>query len=286
MNSTLAHPSRTVATVAGHHPGLVRLARVGWFAKGVVYVLLGALAVPIGWRGLTGTASADDEASQVGAVARIAESSLGSAALWAVGLGLMLYVLWRLVSIVLPTDGSVKAWATRAGYAVSAVMYSLLAWTALSLARGQLAAAESEEGKVDRISRQLMESTAGRWGVGLLGVVIIVVGAVFVIRGASADFRDELEPGGVGPFSGEQIVTLGRIGWTGRGCVMAVIGWFLLRAALDARPDEAVGFDGALRQMTSSTFGALIAVLVALALIVYGVFCLVASPKVRLKGAG
>ena len=84
--------------------------------------------------------------------------------------------------------------------------------------------------------------------------------------------------------SEEQIVTLGRVGWVGRGVMMVVIGWFLVRAAVDFRPDEAVGIDGALREMTSSTAGALVALFVAVALVVYGVFCLVAAPKVRLKG--
>lgn len=284
--STLTHsPSHAVADVARRHPWLVALARVGWFAKGVVYVLLGLLAVPIGWRGLTGDAGADDEASQVGAVARVAESSAGTAALWAVGIGLLLYVLWRVVSILLPSDGSAKAWATRGGYAVSAVMYSILAWTAISLARGELGAATSEESKVDRITSDLMADTWGRWLVGAVGLILIAVGIVFFVRGVSAAFRDELEPGGVGPIGEQTLITLGRVGWAGRGVVLTVIGWFLMQAAVDFRPDEAVGFDGALRKMTESTLGALLAVVVAVALGIYGLFCILAAPKVRLKGA-
>lgn len=279
-----AHP---VEAIARRHPGLVTLARAGWLAKGVVYLLLGVIAIPIGWRGLSGDASSDQEASQSGAVARIAESSAGTVALWAIGIGLLLYVLWRIASVLLPTDGSAKAWAVRVGYALSAAVYAALAWSAISMARrgGQSGGNRSEESRVDEATRSLMENPAGRWLVGLAGAVVVVVGLAFVVHGLRAKFRDELEPGGVGPIDHERIVMLGRIGWIGRGIVMAVIGWFLIRAAADFNPDEAVGFDGALRTMTSSTPGALLALLVAVALAVYGAFCVVSAPKVRLKGA-
>lgn len=289
MNSTVAHHGRShdVEDIARRHPGLVALCRAGWFAKGVVYALLGVLAVPIAWRGLTGDGGSDDEASQTGAVARIAQSSAGTLALWAVGIGLFLYVVWRIASLLLPAESSAKAWATRAGYAISAAAYAALGWTAISLARsgGEGGGSQSEESRVDKMTRQLMENSAGRWLVGLIGVVVIAIGIYFVVRGVKAKFRDELEPGGVGPVSEHQIVTLGRIGWVGRGVVMAVIGWFLLQAALDFDPDEAVGFDGALRQMTSSTLGAVLALLVAVALVVYGAFCMISAPRARLKGA-
>ena len=83
-----------------------------------------------------------------------------------------------------------------------------------------------------------------------IGVCLVGVGLYFVIKGLRAKFRDELEPGGVGPFSHEAIVTLGRVGWVGRGIVMALVGWFLTSAAVQFRPEEAKGFDGSLRELT------------------------------------
>lgn len=280
-------PSRTVAEATREHPTLVAIARLGWFAKGGVYVVLGVLAVPIAWRAIadSSTGQAAGEASQTGAVARIAETSLGTLALWVVGVGLLLYVLWRVLSIFLPTDGSLKAWVTRVGYAISAATYVLLSFTAISLAQGSTDA-ESEESRVDRYAREFLETGPGRWVVGILGVVIVAVGAFFVYRGVAAKFRDELEPGGVGPLSEGQFVLLGRIGWTGRGLVLGVVGWFLAKAAIDFRPEDAVGFDGALHRMTENPFGGFVALFVAVALAVYGVFCLLAARKVILKPAG
>ena len=112
--------------------------------------------------------------------------------------------------------------------------YSLLAWSAVTIARHQQAAGstESEDAKVERLTRELMEKTGGRWLVGAIGVVLVAVGLYFVIKGIRAKFRDELEPGGVGPFSHEAIVTLGRVGWIGRGLVMGLVGWFVTSAAV------------------------------------------------------
>ena len=67
-----------------------------------------------------------------------------------------------------------------------------------------------------------------------------------------------LEPGGVGPVGQDTIVGLGRVGWVGRGLMMAVVGWFVLQAAITFDPDEAKGIDGALREVTGSSLGSLL----------------------------
>jgi Domain of Unknown Function (DUF1206) len=281
--------SHKVEEIARQHPWLVAVARLGWVAKGVVYLVVGVLAVPIAIDGLRGDGSSggDSEASQSGAVAEIAETSFGTLALWTIAIGLALYVVWRLISILLPAEHTLKAWLTRGGYLISAIVYSVLAWTAVSFARHDRAAsgAQTEDAKVEGFTRDLMEKTGGRWLVGALGVCLVAVGAYFVIKGLRAKFRDELEPSDVGPFSHETIVTLGRVGWVGRGIVMALVGWFVTRAAVQFRPREAKGFDGSLRELTESTLGPLIVGFVAVALIVYGLFCVISAPRQRLIGA-
>jgi Domain of Unknown Function (DUF1206) len=281
--------SRKVDEVAHRHPGLVAVARLGWVAKGVVYGVLGVLAVPIAIEGLKEDRARGGagEASQLGAIAEIADTSLGVLALWVIAIGLALYAIWRLISILLPAEHTAKAWLTRGGYLVSAIIYSLLAWTALSFALHDPAAngVRTEDAKVESFTRDLMEKTGGRWLVGALGVCLLAVGVYFVIKGLRAEFRDELEPGGVGPVSHETIVTLGRVGWVGRGIVMGLVGWFVINAAVHFRPREAKGFDGSLREVTESAIGPPLVAFVAIALIVYGLFCVISAPRQRLTGA-
>ena len=83
-----------------------------------------------------------------------------------------------------------------------------------------------------------------------------------------------------------QIVRLGQAGWIGRGVMMLLLGWFVAQAAIQYDPEEANGIDGALRDATSSTLGAVLALLVAVGLLLYGLFCVISTPRARLTPAG
>lgn len=281
--------SETIERYAREHPGIVSLARLGWVAKGVVYLLLGILAIPIAreGEGRDDGAAGESQASQTGAVARIADSMFGELALWLVAVGLVLYVVWRLVSIALPADNSAKAWLTRIGYLVSAVVYLAVAWTAVSYARAGTSSDQggTEDSRIERLTADWLQKSAGQWLIGIAGVIVICIGLAFLYRGIAADFRKELEPRGVGPISHESIVTLGRIGWVGRGVMMVIVGWFLTRAAIDFRPDQANGIDGALREATSTGWGRGMVWVVAVGLAVYGIYCVISAPRERLRGS-
>ncbi|MET0909500.1 MAG: DUF1206 domain-containing protein, partial [Ilumatobacteraceae bacterium] len=71
----------------------------------------------------------------------------------------------------------------------------------------------------------------------------------------------------------------------GRGIVMGLVGWLLIRAAVRFKPDDAKGIDGALREVTGSTAGSMLVGFAAVALVLYGVFCIVSAPRQRLTGA-
>ncbi len=270
---------------AREHPAIVKFGRIGWVAKGLVYGLTGVLALLIGIHAARGTSSSGDEASQTGAIARIAENSFGAALLIVVAAGLVLYSLWRLVSVLLPAANDMKGWLTRAGYLVSAITYLVLAWTAIAFVRQPGKPADGEDSKVENFSRDLMGKSYGRAAVFAIGAILIVIAAVFIWKAVSASFTKQLLPGGVGPVSHRMIVMLGRVGWVGRAGMMALIGFFLVRAAVRFDPDDAQGLDGSLRNATSSGAGTALVIAVGVGLLVYGVFCVVSAPKRRLIGA-
>jgi hypothetical protein len=278
--------------LARRHRSIVVLARAGWFAKGVVYALVGILAFKIALdpgssSPQTNVASGggNSEASQTGAISAIARSSAGELALWAIAAGLILYVLWRVVSILLPAEPSAKAWATRVGYAVSALVYAFLAFSAISFARNARRAGQSENARIERFTRDLMDSTSGRWLVGAIGVAVVGIALFFLYRALTAQFEDELS-GGVGPVSRRELVRLGQIGWAGRAAMMGLIGAFLVRAAVTFDPAEAEGLDGALHRLASTSWGPLMVGLVGGGLVLYGAYCVLSAPVQRLKSAG
>jgi hypothetical protein len=232
-----------------------------------------------------GSGGASQEASQSGAIAKIAESSAGAAVLWAVAIGLALYVLWRVVSILLPAENTAKAWANRVGYAVSALTYAALAWSAISFASRDSKASKTENSRVEQFTRDLMGHNGGRWLVGLVGVVLIAVGGFFAHKGITANFRKELREGGVGPISTKQVVRIGQVGWCGRAAMMGLVGFFLIRAAVQFSPDEAEGLDGALRRLADTSWGTLMVLAIGVGLLIYGFFCVISAPLQRLRGA-
>ncbi len=128
-----------VGRIAADHPGVVKIGRAGWFAKGVVYTIAGFLALSVaakasGWADGTST-TGDQEASPVGAIKTVAGSSGGTLLLWLLAAGMLLYAAWRVVSALLPGSTDAKGWAHRIGYVASAVMYTTFAISAIALAR-------------------------------------------------------------------------------------------------------------------------------------------------------
>jgi hypothetical protein len=83
----------------------------------------------------------------------------------------------------------------------------------------------------------------------------------------------------------ETIVALGRIGWVGRTAMMGLIGFFLCRASVRFDANEAQGLDGSLRQAVTSSVGTLLAVVVAIGLLLYGLFCVLSAPRRLLVAA-
>jgi hypothetical protein len=284
---------------AAQHPGLVKFARIGWVAKGVVYSLIGVLSMLIGLEaarndGATGgeSGSGAGEASQSGAITAIAQNTGGAILLWVMAAGLVLYAMWRFVTVALPADNSAKAWATRIGYLVSGIVYVTLAFTAVTIARspgggsdGDTSGSGGEDGRVERFTTDLMESTGGRWLVGALGVGLFILAGVFVYKAVSASFERELIHRGVGPLSFDRLILLGRIGWIGRAAMMALIGFFLTRAAVQFDAEDANGLDDSLREAAGSTPGTVLVFVVAIGLLVYGAFCILSAPRQRLVGA-
>ena len=147
--------SRKVDEVARRHPGLVAVARTRMGRQGC------------GVRRARRARGADRDRkdcrtiapgvargrpARLGAVTEIADTSFGTLALWIIAIGLALYVIWRLISIFLPAENTLKAWLTRGGYLISAIVYSLLAWTAVSFATSRSSREPGPRAKTPRSS--------------------------------------------------------------------------------------------------------------------------------------
>lgn len=266
------------------HHWVVTLGRIGWVAKGVVYALTGVLALKVGLDRLGG-AQDTEEANQTGAISTIAQQQFGPALLWLLAIGLFVYVAWRIVSILLPAENEAKTWVNRIGYTVSVLVYIALALSAISIARnpGTSDAAEGrEDAKVEQLTADVLGWTGGRYLVGAIGLLLLGIGAAFAWKGIGGSFAKQVENRRVGPFSWDLIHKLGVVGWVGRGAMMGLIGWFVLRAAIEFNASEAHGLDESLRRVADDPLGQALVLVVAVGLLVYGAFCLITAPSVKL----
>ena len=197
---------------------------------------------------------------------------------------MVLYALWRLVSALLPARSDAKVTAKRIGYVISAVIYTTFAATAVSLARTKSKVPDGNS-KVTDMTARLMGHAFGRGLIGVIGAIVIGVGLYRIGKGAKRDVEDELDLSSLSPERKRWTRRLGAIGEIGRGTAIALIGFFLLRAAMTFNANEATGLDGALRRLAIHSWGQLVVAVVGVGFVAYGVFCLSTFTHRRLEGA-
>ena len=255
------------------HPRIDQFASAGWLSRGVVYLVFGLLAVPIAFQ----RTASQDEASPSGALGRILEVPGGRFLLAVLVVGMVLYIAFQILSLALIVENTLGAWWRRAGHLMAAILYSMFAWSAAQIVvSGQQGAGDS---LIERLSTGVLDAPGGRWLVSLAGVATIGGAGYFVYRhvierGFVEGLADLDEDPGDNALSGTTLVAVGVVGWIGRSIVVALIGFFLVRAAWTFDPSDARGFDRALRAASTSGLGSALVVVAALGLVAYGCFCI------------
>lgn len=278
MDDTEHHPSsetdhltQRIDELVDANPIVHRIARLGWIAKAVVYGLMGFTAMGIAFQ-----RPPTADASPQGSIGRIAEVPLGRIVLAVMVAGLACYIVWRVLSVSLIRGNKLRDWGDRIGYSFSAVFYVVLAWSAASAA--YTGDDPGGTNSVEELSRSVLEAPLGRVLLGVGGVATVAIGLYFAIeKGLRRSFADELE--GVDPTvsgtNGRKRLTVlaGLAGWVGRGIVLVLVGYFVVRSAVRIDPDDARGFDRSLREIAGTTTGSIIVFASAACLYAYAAFC-------------
>ncbi|MDQ3670530.1 MAG: DUF1206 domain-containing protein [Actinomycetota bacterium] len=265
----LEHPAERARSDAERGRGwFAVLARAGLIAKGVSYGLVGILAINL-VVGDGGKAT-----SRQGALATLAQESFGKVLLGLLAFGFAGYAIWRLVEGLIGTDegGKIKEWGKRAGYIGRGLIYVTLTYLTVRLLFGADNQSQNEEAREK--TSTVLSWPGGRWLVGAVGLGIIGAGVWNAYRGLSTKFEDEWR-GGMSPTArrwGRRVAVLGHLA---RAVVFGLIGAFLIKAALEYDPKEAIGLDGALQKVVDASYGRYLLGLVAAGLVCYGIYCLV-----------
>src|SRR5262245_42829355 len=122
------------------------------------------------------------------------------------------------------------------------------------------------------LTARALDWPLGRWLVAAAGLVVVGVGLYNIYRGLSQDFRDELKEEQMKGAERRGYSVLGLIGFTARGVIFVLAGFFVVRAAWQYDPKEAAGLDGALARLAHAEYGMFLLACVAAGLLAYALF--------------
>lgn len=247
-----------------------RLARFGYAAKGVVYIIIGFLAfmAAVDWGGrVTGSE---------GAFRTIASQPFGKVMLFLVAIGLLGYVLWRFVEAAKDPEhensSGAGAIGRRLSYAVSGIIYGTLAFSALKLVFSNSSSSSSGGGSSSQQqTATLLSQPFGQWLVAAVGVAVIAYGFYSFYRAYSTKFRRKLKLSEMDIATEKWITRIGRFGLAAKGVVSVIIGYFFIQAARSSNAGEVRTTEGALQALQQQPYGAWLMGIVALGLIAYGI---------------
>jgi hypothetical protein len=224
------------------------LAKAGLFARALLQTAVGLLAVALALGERVATAD------KQGALETVAAQPFGSIAVAAIGAGLFGYSAWRLVmAFVGPASGKpFERRAKRAGYLLRGLLYAAFGWAALRLATGLHGEDRLEE--VDATAA-LLRLPLGRFLVGLVGAGFFGAAAWAASRVITGSAKKRLDLASMSAPERRVALWTSSLGHASRTVVWALVGLFLVRAALFADPHETVGLDGALRAVVSAPLG-------------------------------
>jgi hypothetical protein len=254
---------------AAHGDWKEALGRIGLVGKGLLYTIIGILAIQLA------TGDAAQQATNSGAIEWVASQPFGQFLLIALTACLFALAGWRLLDAVVgdPVEGSEAS--DRAKYAVKGVLYLGLAVSALtatlaawgqSTGGGQGGGGQTEQ----QAAATILDWPFGQWLVGALGAVVIGY-AVYVAKqqALDAEFTQRITEG-----KDSLVGRLGRAGYAARSIVFVLIGWFFVQAAITYDPDEAKGLSGTLQELSGEGWGQALLWVVAIGLLAYGLFTL------------
>lgn len=268
---------------ASRHGWVEPLARAGYATKGIVYALIGVLAIQ--------AAVGDGREGAIGggetAVRTIGQQPFGAVLLGVVGFGLFAYAAWRLVQALLDPESAApdgaKGVAKRLAWGVSGAIYAGLGVAALQMALGNGA---PSGGGGPSWAAKVMTWSFGPTLVVLAGAAVIVFALQQMVHAWTLDFRRRLAVTKMSATERRWAIRVGRAGIFARAVVLLIVGGGIVKAGLARRPSEAGGVGEALHDLASQPYGTLLLAIVAAGLVAYGVYQLVEARYRRIPSRG
>jgi hypothetical protein len=242
------------------------LARAGLLARGVMYGLIGIIAVQIA------LGTSHQQADRSGALRLVAATQFGTAILWLLAIGFAGLTLWRLSEAAFGAAGpDGRKTSARLICLVKAVIYGVLTYSILRYALG-LGAPTSTNRQSQDLTATALQHPGGQAAVAIAGLIIGGVGLYLGYQAYKRTFLRDLRMGSASPSTRRAVTWFGQAGGLARGAVFLTVGVFLVIAAVEAKPGQAKGIDSALRALARTPLGPWLLGLVAIGLVIFGAY--------------
>lgn len=252
-------------------PYVKKFARLGFYTKGFLFIVIGALAILVA----TGAKGGEELADPTGALERIARASYGKIILLIFILGAVGHGAWNVLRGAADVDNAGKSAAgivKRIAAGGIGFFYWFLAYTAWNL----LAATRQTGGEAIQktLTALLLSLPLGALLVGIIGLSVIGVGIHECYSGVTGKFQESFRLYELTKRHRALITMLGFFSFLARGLLFGLTGYFFIVAAIDYNASEAVGLDGALLALAQSYFGKTLLFLTAIGLVCHGILSL------------
>jgi uncharacterized membrane protein YidH (DUF202 family) len=239
------------------------LARAGLVARGVIYAVIGILAVKLA------LGDGGKTTDQNGALQTIANQPFGKALLIIVAIGLAGYATWRLLRAAIGHGPeSSDDTKDRLDGAWSGISYALLCVAAVSILIGS----GGSSGSPDKTTGGVLGWPGGQVLVVIAGLIAIAAGLEQGYKAVRRKFLEDSKTEEMSESVERAFTALGGFGHLARMVVFTLVGYFFIRAALDYNPHKAVSLDGALTALGNASYGPVLLGVVAAGLIGFAAY--------------
>lgn len=265
MSSATSHVRYTASRAADSKP-LEYLARAGFVCYGVIHLLFAWVAMRVA----VGRSQA--EGDQSGALQSLASQPFGRTMVVIVVVGMVALAIWQAFEAVIGESGDRgrEAVAERVISGARAIVYLWLAWIGVRVVSGANA---SQGDRQQAGASDLMDSTGGRWLVGLIGAAVLGVGIGLLVYGLKKKFVKHLNTVQMTPTVYRTTRRLAIAGYSAKGVAYAIAGVLVVIAAVTYDPDKARGLDSAVKTLAGQPYGPWLLGLIALGIAGFGVYC-------------
>ena len=257
-------------------PWVLRVVRLGFLAKGLIYSLIGILAFRLAI-GLRGGRLVDSS----GVLRTLLVQPFGLFVLAVISIGILGYAAYYVCEALMDTrhrGGGLRGWINRSLTIIKAITYGTIGLEALRLLAGD----RSPAGGPEETASIVMLFPLGAWFLVLVGLGIAFYGVTQLKMTWDCRFDDDLDEARV-RREARWLLMVGRLGIGARSIILVLMGLTLVWAGVEQRPSNADGYSESLMTILAQPFGSWLLAAVGGGLFLFGVFELAHVKYARIK---